>query len=97
MAATSAAQIAPETVITPARAQAASSQPGLPTYRADSADVMKIPEPIIDPITIMVASIVPSSRTSDASPEAGLVPGTSVAVGWFMNREPEIGLSSTRG
>ena len=64
----------------PAKAQAAKSHPGVPTYRNDSADVMKIPEPIIDPITIMVESIVPSSRTKDASLEAGL-PGISVMTG----------------
>ncbi len=64
MAAISAAVAAPQTVMTPATAHAASSQPGVPTSLADSAEVMKIPEPIIDPTTIIVASIVPSSRTS---------------------------------
>jgi hypothetical protein len=71
MAAISAAQIDPETVIKPDKAQATSSHPGAPTYRADSADVMKIPEPIIDPTTIIAASIVPSSRKSD--PASGFV------------------------
>ena len=64
-AAISAAVAAPQTVIRPATAHAASSQPGVPTRRADSAEVMKIPEPIIEPTTIIVASIVPSSRTSE--------------------------------
>src|SRR5215216_392329 len=54
-------------VISPARAQAARSQPGEPTRRADSADVMKMPEPIIEPMTIMVASISPSWRTSSGA------------------------------
>src|SRR5207244_1224933 len=54
----------PVTVISPESPQAASSQPGDPTSRADSAEVMKIPDPIIDPITIIVASVSPSPRTS---------------------------------
>ena len=40
----------------------ASSQPGAPTSRADSAEVMKMPEPIIAPMTIIVASSTPRSR-----------------------------------
>jgi hypothetical protein len=51
-------------VITPARAHAASNQPGDPTRRDDSADVMKMPEPIIEPTTIMVASSKVRPRTS---------------------------------
>jgi hypothetical protein len=47
----------------PAIAQASKSHPGPPLNRADSAEVMKMPEPIIDPMTIMVASIGPSART----------------------------------
>ena len=43
-------------VSNPASAQATSSQPGAPTRRADSAETMKMPDPIIDPMTIMVAS-----------------------------------------
>ena len=58
MAASSAQHNAPVIVITPANAQATSNQPGEPTSRDDSAEVMKIPDPIIEPITI----IVPSSR-----------------------------------
>ena len=57
-------QSAPVTVINPARTHAAKSHPGEPTSRDDSADVMKMPEPIIDPMTIIVASTQPSSRTS---------------------------------
>ena len=40
----------------PAKAHAARSQPGAPTSLEDSADVMKIPDPIIEPTTIIVAS-----------------------------------------
>src|SRR6185503_10665535 len=56
IAASSAQHSAPVIVSTPASAHAASNQPGDPTKRDDSADVMKIPDPIIDPTTIMVAS-----------------------------------------
>ena len=41
---------------TPATSQATSSQPGLPTLRAMSADTMKMPEPIIEPTTTIVES-----------------------------------------
>src|SRR5215210_1773745 len=64
IAASSAQQSAPVIVMTPASAHAASSQPGAPTSRDDSADTRKIPEPIIDPMTIIVASSGPSSRSS---------------------------------
>src|SRR5437879_12292008 len=47
----------------PAIPHASSSQPGAPLSRDDSADVIKIPDPIIEPITIIVASIGPSART----------------------------------
>ena len=43
-------------VRTPVRIQAASSHPGLLSSLAMSAETMKIPEPIIAPMTIMVAS-----------------------------------------
>jgi hypothetical protein len=38
------------------RIHAASSQPGLPICRDISAGTMKMPDPIIDPTTTMVAS-----------------------------------------
>jgi hypothetical protein len=47
----------------PATAHASSSQPGAPLNRDVSAEVIKMPDPIIDPITIIVASIGPSART----------------------------------
>src|SRR5215213_9902337 len=56
IAASSAQQSAPVMVSTPASAQAMISQPGEPTRRDDSAEVMKIPDPIIEPTTIVVAS-----------------------------------------
>src|SRR5687767_9452860 len=47
--ASSAQHNAPVIVSTPASAHAAISQPGEPIRRDDSADVIKIPDPIIDP------------------------------------------------
>src|SRR5690349_9412160 len=67
MAASSAQQSAPVIVSTPASAQATSSQPGEPTNRDDSAEVMKMPEPIIEPTTIIVASSRLRPRTSRAA------------------------------
>src|SRR5271165_410028 len=58
--------MAPEIVINPAKAQATKSQPGAPTSRADSAEVIKIPEPIIAPMTSIVASSTPISRCKAA-------------------------------
>src|SRR5689334_12643682 len=54
-------------VSTPASAHATSNQPGEPTSRDDSADVMKMPEPIIDPTTIIVASSSVRPRTRRAA------------------------------
>src|SRR5262245_46570149 len=54
---------APVIVSKPASPHASNSQPGAPLNRDDSADTMKIPDPIIEPITIIVASIGPSART----------------------------------
>jgi hypothetical protein len=43
-------------VMNPVMSHTASSQPALPTLRTMSALTMKIPEPIIEPATIIVAS-----------------------------------------
>src|ERR1700722_4053846 len=51
-------------VIKPVTSQAAISNAGLPTWRAMSADTMKIPEPIIEPATIIVASSGPRPFTN---------------------------------
>ena len=40
----------------PVTTHAPSSQPGLPIVRAMSADTMKMPDPIIAPMTIIVES-----------------------------------------
>src|SRR5438094_10515762 len=63
MVASSEQQSAHVIVSRPAKAHASSNQPGAPLNRDDSADVIKMPEPIIDPMTIIVASIGPSART----------------------------------
>ena len=54
---------APVTVSNPDAIQASNNHPGAPISRDDSAETMKIPEPIIDPTTIMVASSRPRERT----------------------------------
>jgi hypothetical protein len=64
MVASSEQHNAPVMVNKPATVHARRSQPGAPLIRDDSADTMKMPEPIIEPITIIVASIGPSARTS---------------------------------
>src|SRR5438876_9958440 len=64
MAANSAQQRAPVIVRTPAIAQEASSHPVEPTIVIDLAETMKMPDPIIDPMTIIVASNMLRPRTS---------------------------------
>src|SRR4029079_16849088 len=79
MAANSAQQSAPVIVSRPARAPGIHNQPREPTSRDDSAETIKIPDPIIDPTTIMVASSRLSSRTSLG--EASLLIGRVGIVG----------------
>src|SRR5690242_11391481 len=69
IAASSAQQSAPVIVKTPASAHAINNQPGEPTNLEDSAEVMKMPDPIIDPTTIIVASSKPRPRSSFAGAE----------------------------
>src|ERR1700675_3127518 len=52
------------TVINPVVTQTTINNPGLPTCRAMSADTMKMPDPIIEPATIMVASSGPRLLTN---------------------------------
>src|SRR5438067_1553228 len=56
-------------VMRPLTSQITISQPEEPTSRAMSADTMKMPEPIIEPATSMVASNRPSLRWN--APAAG--------------------------
>ena len=59
---------APSTVITAVSSQTTSSQNGEPMVRPMSADTMKMPEPIIDPATSMVASVNVRARTNSWRP-----------------------------
>ncbi len=61
-------------VMTAVSTQTSNSQPAEPTSRAMSAETMKMPEPIIDPATSIVASNRPSWGRK---PE-------SEAVAWLM-------------
>src|SRR6266702_1361418 len=63
MVASSEQHNAPVMVSKPAIAHARSNQPGAPLNRDDSAEVIKMPDPIIEPITIIVASIGPRARS----------------------------------
>src|SRR5438445_2032149 len=60
------------------------SHPGEPTCRAMSADTIKIPEPIMDPATIIVESKRPSPRTNLASSVVTFV--ASSAIGSLYQR-----------
>ena len=66
------------TVSTPVSAQAASSHHGLLINRAMSAETMKIPDPIMVPITIMVESNRFRPRTN---------PEVSMPEVWLMKSE----------
>src|SRR5919202_1639057 len=57
IAASSPYDSAPSSVMTPVSSHAMRSHIGEPTLRAMLADTMKIPEPIIDPATSIVASV----------------------------------------
>jgi hypothetical protein len=63
MAASSAYASAPSIVMTPVRIHASRSRNGEPTVRAMSAETMKMPDPIIDPATSIVASVRVSAFT----------------------------------
>src|SRR5688572_3330745 len=70
----------------PASAQATNNQPGAPINRDDSAEVMKIPEPIIEPITI----IVPSSRPSPRTSLFDSVFFSAIIAGYYPNQSSEV-------
>src|SRR5256885_15121916 len=55
---------APKIVTTPETTHAIGSQKGELTVRAMSAETMKMPEPIIDPATSIVASVSVSALTN---------------------------------
>src|ERR1700758_2355148 len=57
-------------VMKPVTAQAMIRRPGELTSRAISAETIKIPEPIMDPMTRVVALVSPSPLTSSPAPGA---------------------------
>src|ERR1700740_1027827 len=67
-------------VIKPVANQTTSSKPGLPTCRAMPAEKMKMPEPIIEPATIMLASGRPRLLTSPES-----TAGAATIGGWISS------------
>ena len=70
----------------PASAHATNNQPGAPINRDDSAEVMKIPEPIIEPITI----IVPSSRPRPRTSLFDSVFFSAIIAGYYPNQTSEV-------
>src|SRR5688572_22266451 len=70
----------------PASAHATNNQPGAPINRDDSAEVMKIPEPIIEPITIIVPSSRPRPRTSLFDSDFFSV----IVAGYYLNQSSEV-------
>src|SRR5579872_2400369 len=75
-------------VSTPVIAQVVSRPPAEPVWRAISADTIKMPEPIIDPTTIMVESKRPSPRIKPCSLAIGSLEAAEVAAGIFMLPAP---------
>src|SRR6476469_4027473 len=89
MAASSPYDNAAATVRTPATTQLSMSQPLLPTSRAISPATIKIPEPIIDPATIMVESNNPSDRLSFCgAAESEVLPETGAAALAVVGEDP---------
>src|SRR5687767_989636 len=70
----------------PASAQAPNNQPGAPINRDDSAEVIKIPDPIIEPITI----IVPSSRPRPRTSLFDSVFFSAIVGGYYLNPSSEV-------
>ena len=89
---------APATVISPVTTQIISSPPGEFICRAMSADTMKIPEPIMEPTTSMVASSSDSPRLNSLSGEtcaagsAAVERGMGAPLGgcWWRWRRTEV-------
>ncbi len=68
-----------------------SNKPGLLTWRAMSAETMKMPEPTIEPTTSMVASRSPRTRNRGLDSEAGAL----CEPGWLALMERDVGPSSS--
>src|SRR5438552_5256013 len=80
IAASSPYESAPKIVITPVTIHAISSQKGEFTVREMSAETMKMPEPIIEPATSIVASVSVSALTNSRDDVAVSAPVAVVAV-----------------
>src|SRR5216110_1418317 len=78
IAASSPYESAPKIVITPVAIHAMSSQKGELTVREISAETMKMPEPIIEPATSIVASVSVSALTN--SRDDGAISAVAVVV-----------------
>src|SRR5436305_5971293 len=72
--------------MSPAHAQTRRSRPAVPTLRADSAETMKMPEPIIEPTTSIAPSNGPISRCG--RPVLGICSRDDARIG--ARRQPEI-------
>src|SRR6266480_7573501 len=71
---------APKIVTTPETIHAMSSQKGELTVREMSAETMKMPEPIIEPATSIVASVSVSALTNSRDDVAVSAPPVTVVV-----------------
>src|SRR5512138_684489 len=90
---------APSIVMTPAATHASMSQRGEATVRDISADTMKMPDPIMDPATSIVASVSVRALTNPpgdawASPVSGILLIHSLREGRDTGKRPA---SSARG
>jgi len=86
IAASSPYESAPKIVITPVTIHAISSQKGEFTVREMSAETMKMPEPIIEPATSIVASVSVSALTNSRDDVAVAAPVSVVAVKALLGR-----------
>src|SRR5687768_4997251 len=75
-------------VTTPATTHAINSQKGEPTVRLISAETMKIPEPIIEPATSIVASVSVIALTNSRDDV-----GVSVVAVWVVKALPLVAVS----
>src|SRR5205823_11099475 len=87
-AASSAYANAPRSAITPPAAHAPMMNSGVWTWRATTYGLMKMPDPMIPPITIIVASKAPRRRASAAT-EIGILSKTPVATAEIQSNRPE--------
>jgi len=80
------------TVMKPVTSHTSSNNPGLLTWRAMSAETMKMPEPTIEPTTSMVASRRPRTRNKGLGSEAGALREP----GWLVTlMDQDVGPSSS--